>query len=456
MPLNFAKRMRLALAALRGLPFPGYNTRGGSGGGYGYGGMYGFNGTLPGSNRDVARQAGDPSQNGAVSICLGWMADQFPEPELQVQRRQRDKTWVPVENHPLLPLLAMPNPFYDGDALWTTTLVHYCISGDAFWWKRRDLSGKVRELWVLPWWMVYPRWDTVDSFIDYYEYRVNGESIHLRREDVVHFRFGVDPLTRRGVSRVYPILRSVLTDNEVENYTAAILLNMGCPTVMITPKMVTLPGGGSGPAADIDPETAQGIKDWWGEGFTGDNRGRPLVPTVPVDVTKLTFTPEEMALDKLPQRSEARICAALRIPPMVLGLNVGDTQKTYANMKEAREQAYEDCIIPLQSRFSKCMTESLLPEFIAESQMQNQRVRWDYANVRCLSEDQNSLAARQVLLCGGPIATLNEGRAALGMLPIEGGDKVRPGSTEASMVSATAPDETDPTGEEEADDADGE
>ena len=116
-------------------------------------------GTLPGSQLDVEELAGDVLLNGAVAICLGWMADNFPEPHLRVTRGTRDGQPDPVFDHPLPRLIADPNPHYDGDALWAATVMSYAAHGNAYWLKVRDAEGYGRpvELWYLPHWQVTPR-----------------------------------------------------------------------------------------------------------------------------------------------------------------------------------------------------------------------------------------------------------------------------------------------------------
>jgi len=87
----------------------------------------------------------------------------------------------------------------------------------------------VTELWYIPHWQVVPAWPADGSeFISHYEYRVNGQVFTWRREDVIHFRFGFDSRNSRlGQSRLWPVLRETVTDNEAAAMMAALLRNMG-------------------------------------------------------------------------------------------------------------------------------------------------------------------------------------------------------------------------------------
>src|SRR5688572_19899886 len=58
---------------------------------------------------DLTASAGNPADNSAVVICLGKIANVFPEPRLQVVELDADGNWQPVEDHPALDLLSEPN-----------------------------------------------------------------------------------------------------------------------------------------------------------------------------------------------------------------------------------------------------------------------------------------------------------------------------------------------------------
>ena len=68
-------------------------------------------------------------------------------------------------------------------------------------------------------------------------YRVNGKTYVLSKDDIIHYRDGIDPENDRfGLSGLSAVLREVFTDNEAATYSAAILRNMGVPSIIVTPK----------------------------------------------------------------------------------------------------------------------------------------------------------------------------------------------------------------------------
>ena len=301
---------------------------------------------LPGANRDYAADAGDLWRNSAVAACMSWIAENFPEPTLEVARTKRDGTYDVDPHHELVRLIGAPNPYYDGDALWFATILSFVISGNAYWIKSKDPTN-----------------------------------------------------VRSGLPQLEPVLREIVADNAANTYVAAILKNMGVPGIIISPETDNV---------TFEDDEAKAIKGRFKESTAGDNVGDPLVFSLRMKIQELTLSPEKLALDKIRMVPEARICAAFRIPAMVVGLSVGDQQRTYANMAVAERMAYRNCLVPLQKTFAKALTRQLLPDLGGQPR---EHVRWDYTHVEAMAEERGEVAKRSVLLFTGGVASKEEARA---------------------------------------------
>ncbi len=368
---------------------------------------------MPGSQRNFQREVGDPWKSGVLAPLLGWLARTFPEaPPMLVRRGPEGEE--PVREHPLLDLLEDPNGQYGGDALWSATLLSRTVNGNAYWLIERANSGKVLRLWYAPHWMMTPVAKDGD-FITGYERWVDGKREFWPRESVVHFRVGLDPDNPRlGLSEVGAMLREIATDNEAAAFMFDVLKNHGMSGGIISP---------DNQDASMNEEERTGFKKGVEERTTGDNRGRWMVLSQPFRVQVLGATPEDMVLDRVRQIPEARICAALGVSPMVIGYSAGLERSTYSNMREAKEGAYEQCVIPLKKSLARDVTRQLLmPNFPGADGL---RLGWDYSNVRCLQEDETNRVKRLVLAAGGPIMSVNEARAQLGWESVEGMDEIR-------------------------------
>jgi HK97 family phage portal protein len=259
--------------------------------------------------------------------------------------------------------------------------------------------------------------DTGAQFITHYEYttiRGDGRPVTVRMDaaDVVHIRQGIDPEnTRLGLSDLAALYREIGILNEAIVYTSSILRNFGVPGLMVVPDKDVM----------ISPDGAEQIKSKLRNATTGANRGEAVILPDAVKIETLGFSPEQLALDKFLDVPESRIAAAIGIPALALGLSSGQDQKTYANMREAREQAIEEWLLPTARDIADDLDFSLREDFgLAE----DQRFVFDYRHLRELQVDIDARRKSLILATGRPYLTVNEARAQEGLGPIEGGDEL--------------------------------
>lgn len=353
---------------------------------------------------NYATYVGDGRGNAVVMAVLLWFIRAFPEAPIRVQAR-RGTELSPLPDHPLTELLAMPNPAYPGELLWWGMLADWWLSGNGYWLKVRSAAGRVVQLWWAPASLMKPvRPDDGRTFLSHYEYSPNGEPIRVEPDDVVHFRYGLNPADQglTGLSPLAALLREVFTDDEAANFTASILRNMGVPGVIISPEEEV--------SADVES-----VKNQFRQTFGNDNAGDVMVMTGPTKVQVLSFNPQQMELTSLRRIPEERVAAVFGVPAVVVGLGAGLDRSTYANYATAREAAYEQNIIPSQRLLAAQLRTQLLPDFGDPARL---IVDFDLSNVRVLQEDQNALATRTTALLNGGQITLDEARAMIGKEPL--------------------------------------
>jgi HK97 family phage portal protein len=348
---------------------------------------------------DYAAEVADVWLNGAVGACLGWISDNFTQPELQVVKKKVERSKVkgrkpitlyePIDDHDLVQLIDEPNPEYDADALWAATVLSFVVSGNAYWIKAKAPAGSKMYLWYVPHFEIRPIWGrSGTSFIDHYEHCVDGQRFRIEKEDVVHFRRGLNPSNvRSGLPQLDPVIKDIATDNAGSAYSAAVLRNYGVGSVVISPAR---------PEDTITEQDAKTLVQLFQERTTGENRGRPIVAYGGIRLDKLSHSPEELALDKMRTFPEDRICSAMRISPMVVGLTSGSVHKTYANYGESLSAAWDNCMVPMQRRFAKALTKHLLPDLGGITG--KEFVQWDYSAVPAMADDEDAKAKRVALL----------------------------------------------------------
>lgn len=366
---------------------------------------------------DDTIRAGELYANSAVAICLDWKQRNFPEADLVIEKETPGKGSVVQDGHPLIALLDDPVPIRTEDfySLWAATLLSYDTDGNAYWIKAKDARGRVKELWWTPHWLIEPRRADPDSPDIYYRYCItiaNQElAYRLDPSDIVHFKYGTDPLNPlKGISPLKRQLRQVISDNEVGNYTASLLFNRGVPGLLVIPDSEKI---------EMTEAAATVIKDRVNSLTRGRKRGDTVVMSGPVRIEQPAFSPDQMNLNEISRIPEARICAALGVPPMVVGLNIGDAQKTYSNLREAIRDAWRN-LRSLQGRMAEALYRQLLPDF--ERDVKPFRVAWEYARVEALQEDRDAVHKR----AGEAFATYqyakrSEARRMVGLEPAEDG-----------------------------------
>lgn len=371
---------------------------------------------LPGAYTPDLTRVGDPLKNSIVASAVNYVNRVFPEAPPQIVQQQKDGSKSKLDNHPLIKLIQKPNPESNGALLFTGLLTSLVLDGNGYWLKVRNKAGKVIELWYLFHGQVNPvPSNKVGSYIDHYEYRdALGQMTIVPKADMVHFRTGTPDPERPylGLSPLKAVLKEIVADNEATAFATALLKNAGVPGLIITPR---------DPKFDIDPDTFEAIKNEFIQRASGNNRGKPIVMSAGVVVTKLAFSPEEMNLENLHRIPEERVSAVLGIPAIVLGLGAGLDASTYSNLEQARQIAYENFIVPLQASIALEIQNQLIPEF--ESNPESLEFGFDLTKVRVLQTDQNELATRMNIGVQGGWIMVSEARHALG-LPVSDSDRV--------------------------------
>lgn len=360
---------------------------------------------LAGTNIDYAAEVGNPLQNSLIRAAVNWVGRTLPEAPARTVEPDENGKNVPVSEDALTPLLRRPNPYYSGSTLWKSFAASWKLDGNVYWYKVRNLRGKVFQLWPIPHFMITPRWPLGDDkvYISHYDYLVNGRIYQLDPRDVIHFRDGVDPEnTRRGLSDLGALLREVFTDIGLTNYSAVTMKNFGLPSVVISPKEGT---------NQVNVNLKE-LTDMYVRRTTGDERTKPLAAPVGIEIHKLNFTPKELDLSALRDTPAERVAAVMGIPAIVLGFRVGLEHGTFSNYEQAAENAYETHNVPLWRYIAEELTVQLLPELDASP---NRSVEHDLSQVRALQDDQDSLFKRWGMAYQYGFVMRSESRAAAGL-----------------------------------------
>jgi HK97 family phage portal protein len=313
-----------------------------------------------------------------------------------------------LESHPLLTLLARPNPQEDGASLFERWYAFLQSAGNAYL-EAVTLDGAPRELHVLR----PDRMRVVPGARGWpaaYDYTVDGRATRIAREasgfmPVLHLGLFHPLDDYYGLSPLAVAAMAVEVHNAGAAWAKALLDNAARPSGALIYKG---PDGAPGLTQDQFGRLKRELE----EAYQGSaNAGRPMVLEGGLDWKAMSMAPAEMDFAETRSQAAREIALAFGVPPMLLGIP-GDN--TYANYAEANLSFWRQTVLPLVGRSAAALTRWLCPRFGDDL-----RLSFDADAVEALA------AAREAVwekLNAADFLTLNEKRAAAGYSPLAGGD----------------------------------
>lgn len=394
----------------------------------GVGGLYSLlSQKLPSSNRNWRDVAGDLGLNGVVACGLNWYIRNwnqvYPTYKRPVNGLEQDTVESPVIKLLLnpCPSVSLPSVFY------SNLITDIIIQGNGYIRKVRNRDKSVGALQYLPADCVGFNSNARGVLIGYKYSPLGSEAYDIDVNDIIHIKIGRDPKDLRyGRSPLVSALKEIATDN-VAGSTAYALANSPLPSMFVSPDM-------SGNATEVTREQAVAVKDRLQSQYNSDNGAGVVVMTSPIKIEKVSYTPQDMALDTLRMLPETRICAVMGLNPMVLGLTSGLAHSTYSNYQESQQQAWEDGMLPLCQLIAEAFTFGLLPEF--NDYQEGDYIEYDYSKVKALMDNRTDEAKRAEMLYKAGIASLAEAKRIAGLVPEDGDENITTGRSEGFKIVA--------------------
>ena len=304
--------------------------------------------------------------------------------------------------HPVLRLLARPNPGQDGRAFLECVYGHLQLTGNAYLEAAvRGTDGLPRELYCL-------RPDRMavvpgpDGWPVAYEYTVGrrkhrfamtGEAdplLHLRAFHPLDDHYGMSPLEAAAAS--------VDVHNAAARWSKALLDNAARPSGAIV--VAGREGGGQ-----LSEEQYQRLVRELEENHQGArNAGRPLLLEGGLDWKPMGYSPREMDFLETRNAAAREIALAFGVPPMLLGLP-GDN--TYANYQEANRAFYRQTVLPLVRK-----TAAAIAGWLSSGTRSELALEPDQDSIPALGPEREALWRRVVR---ADFLTDDEKRALLGL-----------------------------------------
>lgn len=325
--------------------------------------------------------------------------------------------------HPLLDLMARPNPRQDGASFLESVASHLLLAGNAYVEAVQighDVAGEgagaaVRELYALR----PDRMKVVpgpDGWPQGFEYTVAGSTVRFDQgaasldskvPPILHLTL-FNPLDDYyGLSPLEAAACAVDTHNAAAKWNKALLDNAARPSGAL------VYGGPEGSV--LSDAQFERLKRELADQYTGSgNAGRPLVLEGGLEWKAMSLSPKDMDFMEAKHSAAREIALAFGVPPMLLAIP-GDN--TYSNYQEANRVFFRQTVLPLGNRIAQALAQWLQPAFGELT------LAIDVDRIEALSGDRAALWER---VTKAPFLTVNEKRAATGYGAVQGGDTFVP------------------------------
>jgi HK97 family phage portal protein len=338
--------------------------------------------------RNYAAMAREGFQGNAIGYrCVRMVAEAAASVPFLLFDGERER-----DEHPMMTLLKRPNPAMAGRELLESVYGFLQLSGNAYV-EAVSLDGAVRELHAL-------RPDRMravagaNGWAEAYEYSVNGQSVRLPREAVLHARLFHPLDDYYGLSPLEAAARAIDTHNAASTWNKAMLDNAARPSGALVFKA----------DSDLTDDQFARFKHELQINYQGaGNAGRPLVLQGGFDWKQMSYAPKDMEFNEAKNMAAREIALAFGVPPMLLGIP-GDN--TYSNYAEANRAFWRQTALPLAGRLAEALTGWLAPQF-----GEGLKLEPDADQVEALSSEREALWAR---IGAAAFLTDDEKRAAVG------------------------------------------
>jgi HK97 family phage portal protein len=340
---------------------------------------------------------------------VNWITRNGVEPKLKVYRRNGDD-WEVDPVHPANEIIRRPDPEnskINHRLLNQVSLESLTLMGESFIYKLRGENSS-RVLGLLPVRAASAAPVVAGGALTGYRISLaNKQTVVVDPDDVIHVMDGQDPNDPfRGRSKLKEAGMSVGTDIGAATYVYS-LAKSPSPSYAINPK---------NKEDEFQDAQAQSLTAGFTNMTSGNRAGSAIVSSLPIDVQRIGFSPDEMMIDKIKAYVDANLASIFGLPAMVAGYQIGLERSTFSNYAEARQAAVEDLLIPMWSMIAAAMTEQLGPDFWGDSQ--DYEFRYDLSEIRALQDDEDALTERMVKLFTASAIDRATLKRELGMKPL--------------------------------------
>ena len=340
----------------------------------------------------------------AVYACITLISADIGKLRITLQKQDTNGIWEEADSPSFSPVLKKPNGYQNHIQFKEWWITSKLIRGNTYVLKERDARGIVVRLYILDPCRVTPLVATDGSvFYQLGQYELGGidqtmltvpasEIIHDRMNCLFHPLVGVSPLFASGMAASQGLKIQTDSGKFFENGA-----NPG--------GILTAPGA-------ISDETAARLKLHWDTNYTGKNAGKVAVAGDGLKFEPLRMSAVDSQLIEQLRWTAEVVCSTFHVPAYKVGVG---QPPSVNNIDALGQDYYSQCLQTLIENFELCLDEGLaLPA--------KYRIYLDLDGL--FRMDSKTRMETLGLGVDKALMTPNEGRRALNLAPLTGGNTV--------------------------------
>ncbi len=345
----------------------------------------------------------------AVFACMTLIASDISKLRLKlVEQEANTGIWSESKSSAFSPVLRKPNAYQNRIQFFENWVLSKLIKGNAYILKGRDNRGVVTKLWVLDPNRVIPM--VADDGTVYYQLQndnlagLTQESILVPASEIIHDRFNClfHPLV--GVSPIFAAGVAATQGLRIQNNSAWFFGNKSQPGgILIAP-------------GAIEQDTADRLKEYWEDNFTGEKAGKIAVVGDDLKYQPLALTAQDSQLIEQLRWTAEVCCSVYHVPPYKVG--VGQMPQ-YNNIQALNTEYYSQALQRHIEDIELCLDEGL---GLSEPKEGGKVLGTEFDLDNLLRMD--AATQMEVLEKASGVMTIDEKRAKLDLAPVTGGASV--------------------------------
>lgn len=340
--------------------------------------------------------------NHAVFACQTLISSDIAKLRVKLVAQDSNGIWTETKNPAYSPVLRKPNHYQNRIQFFETWVLSKLQRGNTYILLQRDGRRVVTKMYVLDPTRVVPLVASDGSV--YYELQTDNlseivsERVVVPSSEIIHDRFNCffHPLV--GMSPIYANGLAATQGLAIQSNSTLMFQNGARPSGILT-----APG-------DIKPETAQELKAYWENNFSGANSAKVAVLGDGLKYEAMSMKSTDAQLIEQLKWTADVVCSTYHVPPYKIGIG---QQPTYNNVQALNVEYYSQCLQVLIESIEVCLDEGLgTGETLGAEFDTDNLLRMDSAAQMAVLKEGT----------GAGILEIDEARAALSRKPTPGGN----------------------------------